>query len=250
MLRYAITDRRMFGVDEASRAKALVEQAERLAARGDVDYLQLREKDLPPAALAAVARRILEVLHTQSSGAPSVRDKPALSEAGRPSRMGRDAKGWDENRSRRPKLLINSRADVAITVRADGVHLTSSPGELTPEQVRALYTEAGLPLPTVSLSCHTLADVIATRGLKSEDDLCFAPNPATAPDLILFGPVFEKRVGNELVAGGSGLDLLRRACAAAAPIPVLVLGGITKENSAACLEAGASGIAGIRLFSA
>lgn len=250
MLRYAITDRRTFGVDEASRAKALVEQAERLAARGYVDYLQLREKDLPPAALAAVARRILEVLHPQSLGTPSVRDKPALSEAGRPSRVGPHAKGWDENRSRRPKLLINSRADVAMAVRADGVHLTSSPGELTPEQVRALYTEAGLPLPTVSLSCHTLADVIAARGSRSEDELCFAPNPATAPDLILFGPVFEKRIGAQVASEGSGLDLLRRACAAAAPIPVLALGGIMKEDSAACVEAGASGIAGIRLFSA
>ena len=224
MLRYAITDRRMFGVDEASRANALVAQAERLAALGDVGYLQLREKDLPPTALASLARRILNVFHEHAPD-PSSRARPRL------------------------KLLINSRADVAIAAVACGVHLTSSPGELTPEQVRVLYTEAGLPLPTVSLSCHTLAEVIAVRGLRSEDDLCFAPNPATAPDLLLFGPVFEKRIGDELVAQGSGLKLLREACAAAAPIPVLALGGITEENSAACLEAGASGIAGIRLFS-
>jgi thiamine-phosphate pyrophosphorylase len=225
MLRYAITARRRFGVDEASRANALVAQAERLAARGDVDYLQLRQKNLPPGELATLARRILKALRTHAAD-------PA----------------------RRPRLLINSRADVASAVRADGVHLTSSPGELTPEQVRALYAEAGLPLPTVSLSCHTLAEVIAARGLRagfgSGDALCFAPDPATTPDLILFGPVFEKRIGDEPVAEGSGLKLLREACAAAAPIPVLALGGVTEENSAACLEAGVSGIAGIRLFSA
>lgn len=141
---------------------------------------------------------------------------------------------------------------MAIAVRADGVHLTSSPGELAPEQVRALYSKAGMLPPTISLSCHTLADVIAARGERagfgSGDELCFAPDPATAPDLILFGPVFEKRVGDRLIAEGLGLDLLRRACAAASPIPVLALGGVTEENAADCLAAGAAGVAGIRLF--
>lgn len=235
MLRYAITDRRLLGKSEAERAEGLVAQAERLAARGDVDYLQLREKDLSPAALAAVVRTILKALHTKSSGAPSVRER-------------QHANGWGESRPRRPKLLINSRADVAIAVGADGVHLTSSPGELTPEQVRQLYSGAGLPPPVISLSCHTLADVIAARGLRSEDDLCFAPDPATTPDLILFGPVFEKRIGDQVVAEGSGLKLLGQACAAAAPIPFLALGGITEENTAECLNSGAAGIAGIRLF--
>ncbi len=231
MLRYAITDRRRFADDEAACADALVAQAATLAARGDIDYFQLREKDLPPAALAGLARRILEELR----GGPFI------------PRTSRDE--WGTNRPG-PKLLINSRADVAIAVRADGVHLTSSPGELTPAQVRALYVAAGLPLPIISVSCHTLAEVIAARGLRSEDELCFAPDPAATPDLILFGPVFEKRIGDEPVVEGSGLKLLREACAAAAPIPVLALGGITEENGAACLEAGASGIAGIRLFSA
>ncbi|HXE06923.1 MAG TPA: thiamine phosphate synthase [Acidobacteriaceae bacterium] len=244
MLRYAITDRRLLGRSDSARAEGLVAQAERLAARGDVDFLQLREKDLLPAQLAALARRILEVLRTRSPGAPSVRG------LGAPFIRDRQGAGeWEVNRSHRPRLLINSRVDVAITVNADGVHLTSSPGELTPEQVRALYVSAGLPLPTVSLSCHTLADVIAARGLRSEEELCFAPDPATTPDLILFGPVFEKRVDDQLVTEGSGLKLLRQACAAASPIPVLALGGITEENAAVCLEAGAAGIAGIRLYS-
>lgn len=223
MLRYAITDRRQFAGRESERASALVAQAAALAARCDIDYIQLREKDLPAADLASLARRILGALRMQ---APD----PA----------------------HRPRLLINSRADVAVTVHADGVHRTSSPGELTPEQVRSLYSSAGLPPPTISLSCHSVADVIAARGLRagfgSGDELCFAPDPATAPDLILFGPVFEKRVDNRVVADGSGLELLRQACAAATPIPVLALGGITEENAASCLAAGAAGIAGIRLF--
>jgi thiamine-phosphate pyrophosphorylase len=237
MLRYAITDGRSLVAKVGDRVDALVAQAGRLAARGDVDYLQLREKDLAPAQLASLARHILEVFQ----GAPFIRD-----------RQGGD--GWGD-KSSRPKLLINSRADVAIAVGANGVHLTSSSGELTPAQVRELYSSARLPPPTVSLSCHTLAEVIAARGLRSEDELCFAPDPATAPDLILFGPVFEKILAGPAarsemrIAEGSGLDLLRRACAAAVPIPVLALGGITDGNAAACLAAGATGIAAIRAFS-
>ena len=214
MLRYAITDRRRLGTTEAEQSDALVEQAARLAARGDIDFLQLREKDLPPAALAALARRILNALHAHTA-----------------------------EHTGRMKLLINSRADVAIAVGADGVHLTSSAGELTPVQVRQLYTEASLPMPTISVSCHSLDDIARITDF--------------APDLILFGPVFEKRVAHpgdpdpagQLVAAGTGLELLRKASTAAAPIPVLALGGVTAENTTACLDAGAAGIAAIRLFS-
>jgi thiamine-phosphate pyrophosphorylase len=196
MLRYAITDRTRLSGDEA-----LLNQAARLAAL-NVDYLQLREKELPAAALATLARAILATL----------KDSPT-------------------------KLLINSRADIAIAARADGVHLTSALGELTPAQVRALYAHAHLPAPIVSLSCHTLEEV--TRAAQSP--------PGNRPDLILFGPVFEKRSSGANTTG-TGLELLAEACRAAVPIPVLALGGVTAENTPTCLDAGAAGIAAIRLF--
>jgi len=201
MLRYAITDRTRLPGDEQSRQIALFEQATSVASDG-IDFLQLREKDLLPADLANLARGLLTVLHSHPNP---------------------------------PKLLINSRADIAIAIRADGVHLTSTPGSLTPTQIRSLYTAANLPAPIISVSCHTLAEV----GRASSD-------PATT--LILFGPVFEKRVGEEVISAGTGLDLLRSACEAAAPTPVLALGGITLANSPDCLAVGAAGIAAIRLF--
>ncbi len=44
----------------------------------------------------------------------------------------------------------------------------------------------------------------------------------------------------------AGLTKLREACRA--NIPVLALGGITLENAKSCIDAGAAGIAAIRLF--
>jgi thiamine-phosphate pyrophosphorylase len=203
MLRCAITDRSRFSGDEAACQAALVAQAARLAAAG-VDLIQLRERDLSAAAVTELAYRLQAVLRTHH---------PA------------------------PKLLIHSRADVAIAARADGVHLSSSCDALTPAQVRALYAAASLPEPVISISCHTLADVARASGAT----------------FILFGPVFEKVVadvgfGDKKVSEGTGLDLLHDASLAAAPIPVLALGGITGANAAAVLAVGAAGIAAIRLF--
>jgi thiamine-phosphate pyrophosphorylase len=82
----------------------------------------------------------------------------------------------------------------------------------------------------ISVSCHHAAEV-------READLAGA-------DLALFAPVFEKKDFPN--TNPLGLDALHQACQHR--IPVFALGGVTLDNAAACLEAGASGIAGIRLF--
>ena len=132
------------------------------------------------------------------------------------------------------KLLLHSRPDVAAATQSHGVHLPSAPGALTPHQVRTVYTSANLPHPVISLSCHTAEDIRRAHALH--------------PDLILFSPVFGKTIANHLVTPPTGLEPLREACHAAAPIPVLALGGITEAHAPSCLEAGAAGIAAIRLF--
>ncbi len=132
------------------------------------------------------------------------------------------------------RLLVNSCADIAVAAGADGVHLTAAVGELTAKQVCAVFAAAGVAKPVVSISCHSLADVSRAREM--------------GVDLVLFGPVFEKVVGRTAVAEGSGLEMLARAAHETGDLPVLALGGVTAENVAACLNAGAAGVAAIRMF--
>jgi thiamine-phosphate pyrophosphorylase len=200
MFRCAITNRTASSFVNSAQIEWLQHQVRRWAADG-IELIQLREKNLDAGALFSLAEAALHTLHEMQSPA---------------------------------KLLINTRADVAIAVRAHGVHLTAHPDELTPQQVRELFTHARLPTPIVSVSCHTPAEITRARH--------------NAADFILFGPVFEKHVDGELVAAGVGLEALSLACAIAQQVPVLALGGITAQNSAACLAAGAAGIAGIRTF--
>jgi thiamine-phosphate pyrophosphorylase len=134
----------------------------------------------------------------------------------------------------RTRLLVNGRPDVAVTAGADGVHLTARPGELTPEQVRRIFAAAGAVPPVVSVACHTTAQV--ERAAKA------------GADLILFGPVFEKRVDGIVVVEGVGLVALAEACRTAGNRPVLALGGVTADHAEACRSAGAAGVAGIRHF--
>jgi thiamine-phosphate pyrophosphorylase len=132
------------------------------------------------------------------------------------------------------KILINSRTDIALATGAHGVHLTTHPDELTIAQVRSLHDSANRTASIITISCHTLEEVHRAR--------------LNQADAILFAPVFEKIIAGQTITPGQGIDRLRAACLAASPIPVYALGGVTLEKAAACLDAGAAGIAGIRLF--
>ncbi len=78
---------------------------------------------------------------------------------------------------------------------------------------------------------------------------------ARGVDCILFAPVFEKRIvpepgkaADKPAHPGTGPELLAQACHLAAPIPIFALGGVTAQNAAQCLQAGAAGVAAIRLL--
>ncbi len=114
------------------------------------------------------------------------------------------------------------------------MHLRSN--DVLPPDVRNVWTKARVDLagdarqPKVAVSCHTLSEV-----LRAEEG---------GANFAVLGPMFEKKATPELQP--LGLGLLRQACAQ--EIPVLALGGINFENAHLCTEAGAAGIAAIRMF--
>jgi thiamine-phosphate pyrophosphorylase len=207
---YYITDRATLADDEPTRRRRLLEKIAEAEAAG-VDYIQLREKDLPTRDLEALAREAVGVI--------------------------RKANLRTENRQRRTALLINSRTDIALEAGADGVHLRSD--DISPHEVITLWAKcaaapcrapvrAFLPQsPVIAVSCHSPGEV--TQGA------------ANGASFAVFAPVFEKRN-----APPTGLSALKQVCQS--NIPVLALGGVTLENARSCLEAGAAGIAAIRLF--
>ena len=126
------------------------------------------------------------------------------------------------------RLLINSRSDVALAVGADGVHLRSD--DLSAGEARRLLARGGMNDALLGVSCHRLEQVALAE--------------SEGADFALFAPVFAKPG-----TPAAGLEELWRVCRRAqARMPVLALGRVTHQNAAACLEAGAAGIAVIRIF--
>ncbi|HLX83174.1 MAG TPA: thiamine phosphate synthase [Terriglobales bacterium] len=134
------------------------------------------------------------------------------------------------------RLLVNSRVDVALAAGADGVHLREE--DVAPDNVRCVSGAAansGRPGQSpdhflIGVSCHKVTDV---KRAESE-----------GVDFAVLAPVFGK--SGAPGKNPTGLAALEEACRA--KIPVIALGGITLKNAAACLSAGATGVAGIRLF--
>jgi thiamine-phosphate pyrophosphorylase len=137
-----------------------------------------------------------------------------------------------DRREFRTRLLINSRTDVAFAAGADGVHLRSD--DVSPHEVRRVLEVSAHQAATndflVASSCHTAADVFRAE----TENAGFA----------VFAPVFGKR--GSAGTPPASLAALQEACRA--KIRVLALGGVTIDNAASCLSAGAAGVAGIRLF--
>lgn len=132
----------------------------------------------------------------------------------------------------RTRVLLNGAAEIAAATGCDGVHLTSSIADDAIASARVAL-RGTLTDPVISVSCHTISEMERARDRGAT--------------LALFAPVFEKRVDAEILRG-QGLAALGEACRMAAPMPVFALGGVTVSNAKDCVDAGAAGIAAIRLF--
>jgi len=156
------------------------------ALQGGVKAVQLREKDLSPEALLPLAKELRAL--TMHYGA---------------------------------LLFINDNIDIALAVKADGVHLGGH-SEAT-EVIRAKVGEKML----IGVSTHSKEE-IESAAIQGADFVTFGPVYAT-PSKAKYGEP-------------QGLGKLAEACRNSS-IPVFALGGITPERATEVQQAGAKGIA-------
>jgi thiamine monophosphate synthase len=174
------------------------------------------------------------------------------------------------------RVLVNTRADIALACGAGGVHLPAN----SPTAALRAFRGAGTRACRVETSglriCAGRLDAGGSPGKRVGMSADTARTPGTGPqtgsayatrqdfligvschnigelqtaerdgaDFAVFGPVFESPGKGPAV----GVEALRVSVRSVA-MPVYALGGVTEENAELCLEAGAYGIAGIRLFS-
>jgi len=135
----------------------------------------------------------------------------------------------DLNQSHRERLIINSRPDLASITGCMGSHLPANSYSLA--DARSLLDESAL----VGRSTHSREEAKRANNMGA--------------DYIMFGPVYptpSKPDRNQAeIPGPQGLQ---EVCESVS-IPVLALGGINRpDHIQASFEAGASGVAGIRML--
>lgn len=118
------------------------------------------------------------------------------------------------------RLYINDRVDIALMVEADGVHLPED--GMPANEVKACF-----PHLLVGVSTHSLEGA-----RQAEQD---------GADFITFSPIFATPSKQEY-GPPQGLENLRAVCKEV-NLPVLALGGISKDRVSTVLGEGAHGVA-------
>jgi len=156
----------------------------RLLADGGATFVQLREKNLPALNFYREAKAATEISGVQ--------------------------------------IIINDRADVALAVKAVGVHLGQD--DLPPEAARTLLGDEAI----IGYSTHNIVQAQAAASLPV--------------DYIAIGPIFRTttKANADPEVGLNGLRAVRKAIG---DIPLVAIGGITPENAPAVIEAGADSVA-------
>ena len=118
-------------------------------------------------------------------------------------------------------FIVNDRADLALLSGADGVHVGQD--DLTVEQARRIL----LPGQRLGVSTHTRAQMEEAA--------------ATSADYVAFGPIFPtgSKERPDPVVGLEQLREMRKLTGK----PLVAIGGITLDNAASVIEAGADSVA-------
>lgn len=162
------------------------EQVERLS-EGGATLIQLREKHAAPREFYKEAERALQVA-----------------------------------RKHDVRIIINDRVDIALALKADGVHLGQD--DLPPEAARQLLGDKAI----IGFSTHTIEQAReATR---------------MPVDYVAFGPIFvtSSKADPDPTVGLNKLQRVREAIGSA---PLVAIGGINQENVTQVLSIGVDAIA-------
>lgn len=164
-------------------------QVERLI-RGGATFIQLREKHGSPQSFYDEAAAALEIA--------------------RPAGV---------------KIIINDRVDIALAVRADGVHLGQD--DLPPAAARRILGEAAI----IGFSTHSVSQAVEAVRLPL--------------DYVAIGPVYatQTKENPDEVVGTKGVRAVREAIGS---FPLVAIGGIAPGNAGEVLAAGADSLAVVK----
>jgi thiamine-phosphate pyrophosphorylase len=118
------------------------------------------------------------------------------------------------------KFIMNDHIDIAMAVRADGVHLGQD--DMPIEEARRIIGKSMI----IGISTHSLRQAIQAQDRGA--------------DYIGFGPMF--KTSTKEAGRPKGLRSLKNVCSKAG-IPVVAIGGISWENISNVMEAGADACA-------
>ena len=120
------------------------------------------------------------------------------------------------------QIIINDRVDIALALRADGVHLGQ--GDIPPQAARSLLGDTAV----IGFSVHSLEQAQAAVDLPI--------------DYLGIGPVFptSTKKNPDPVIGVEGLQGTR---AVVGDVPLVAIGGITADRVSRVLDAGANAVA-------
>jgi thiamine-phosphate pyrophosphorylase len=120
------------------------------------------------------------------------------------------------------RIIINDRVDIALALKADGVHLGQS--DLPPEAARRILG----PQAIIGISTHNLEQAKLALQLPV--------------DYVAFGPIFATAT-KQAAETPTGLTALRQIRQVLGQIPLVAIGGITSENRQDVIDAGADAVA-------
>ncbi len=154
---------------------------------GGATFIQLREKDLSPQNFYAEAEIAIKIA-----------------------------------REKNVKILINDRVDLALCLKADGVHLGQD--DLPPEMARKILSDQAI----IGFSTHNVAQAIEAAKMPI--------------DYLAIGPIFGTQT-KENPDPTVGLENLKKIREAIGDFPLVAIGGITPENAKEVFLSGANSVA-------